>query len=234
MAGQSLLLLLASGLFIPGVEAQSVFSLSPQNIVQRGSFEFWTGPFPAPPSPWVGNYGLAAGYDGAADGRNFATLTSTTWFAAQTLTTIPSQAYQVTFAVSGNSSFPGLSIVQLSWDGVVVGNTTWISPYTPGDGHNFDWVYGSFDVVATSSSTLLSFQRNPASTSSGTFLDAVQVVPVPEPSNLCLLSIGVLALIANLRSQADLPKALQATRGSTRSSASWFRSFGFMWQNFFR
>lgn len=210
-----IILFLAVGLFTLDVEAQ--------NIVQNGSFESWT-------ASWTGKFGLMLGFDGAADGRNFADISYTGDFAAQTLATTPGQAYQVSFAVSGNSSYPGLSIVQLSWGGSVVGNTTWVSPYTPGNGLNFDWVYGSLDVLATSSSTLISFQRNPASTSSGTWLDAVQAVPVPEPSILCLLSVGALALIVHLRGKVESPNRY-SQRGMAVSfpTASGFTSFDRAW-----
>ncbi len=197
---RGVILLLASSLFTAGVKAQVAYVLSPPNIVQNGSFELFTGT--VPPPPWTGTFGMALGFSGAADGRNFADLSSTTYYAAQALATIPGQPYEVSFAVSGNSSFPGLSIVDLGWGGAAVGTTTWVSPYTPGNGLNFNWVYGTFDVVATSSSTLLSFQRDLSSTSAGTWLDAVQAVPVPEPPSLSLLSLGLLALSAHPRATA--------------------------------
>jgi hypothetical protein len=196
-----IILLLSLALWTHTAEVQGQSS---QNIVQNGSFETFSGRLP-PPS-WTGNFGLGLGFDGAADGRNFADLSQTSYFANQTLATTAGQEYLVTFAVSGNSSLPGLSIMQFSWEGSVVGNKTWTSPNTTGNGLNFDWVYGSFDVVAASSSTLISFQRSLASTSAGTWLDDVRVVSTPEPSAYYLLLIGTLLLVSRLRHRSTLPK----------------------------
>src|SRR5262249_43808095 len=105
------ILLLTSGLLSCGLQAQ--------NLVGNGSFEVFSGRLP--PAPWTGSFGMALGFDGAADGRNFAGLDQTSSFAAQTLATIPQQSYHISFALSGNSSVPGLSTVEVSWGGSVIG-----------------------------------------------------------------------------------------------------------------
>ena len=161
--------------------------LAQGNLVLNGSFEDRGNGLPPP--FWTGNFGLWLGpIWGAADGRNHADISHPSLFAAQTLNTVPGQLYRVSFAVSGNPSFPGVSIVQMSWGGMVAGNTTWVSPN--------NWTYGNFDLVATSSSTVLQFQRNPASTSAGSFFDDVRVVAVPEPSALALLALCIPVLLA--------------------------------------
>lgn len=204
MTGWSLILFLASGFLTLHVEAQGTYVLSPENIVRNGSFEL--EPFGLPPPYWTGSLGLGTGIPGAADGRNVAVFTTTNEYAAQTLLTTAGQAYHLSFAVSGNSKFRAIEIMQVSWGDSVVGNTTWVSPYTPESGLNFDWVYGNFDVVATSSSTVLSFQQDPASTRGVIFFDAVQVVPIPEPLSLSTLVAGTLALVIVLCPRAKSPQ----------------------------
>ena len=160
------------------------------NIVRNGSFEALTFEYP---NYWTGVFGVNTGI--AADGVTSAAVDFAGEFVAQTLGTVAGQTYHVSFAVSGNSSSPGLSIVQLGWGGSTVGDVTWESPYTPGDGRNFNWQYGNFDLVAASSSTLLRFERSPVSTSAGTWLDDVRVLQIPEPS---FLALSVLSLFAVL------------------------------------
>jgi hypothetical protein len=122
-----------------------------QNIVVNGSFEFFNGT--VPPPPWNGPFGMFLGINGAADGRNFASVSSTGDYAAQMLLTTPGQTYHLSFAVSGNSAFPGNSVALFKWGGAVAGTTTWIRPNTSGDGSHYNWIYGNFDLLATTSNT---------------------------------------------------------------------------------
>jgi PEP-CTERM motif len=170
---------------------------SQQSVVQNGSFEL---PFSGwPLAFWTGDFGFCQGCAGA-DGGNFVQIDIPSAFAVQTLTTIPGQLYHVSFAISGNSSFPGQSIVQLSWGGTVAASMAWVSPNTSGNGLNYNWLYGGFDLVATSPSTLIQFRRSPESTSAGSYLDDIRAVPVPEPSSIGLVSLCALAgLTARMR-----------------------------------
>jgi hypothetical protein len=157
------------------------------DIVGNGSFEVHPS---VPPPPWTGSFGLFIGVPGAANGTNFAIL-DTGYFASQTLTTTPGSIYHLSFAVSGNSSFPGTSVAKFNWDDGPTGTTTWLSPNTSGDGTHYNWVYGNFDLTATSGLTTLRFERDGSSTSAGTFLDDVRVTEVSEPSSLALMSAGL-------------------------------------------
>jgi hypothetical protein len=108
------------------------------------------------------SFGLFIGVPGAADGTNFAIL-DTGYFTVQTLNTTPGSTYHLSFAVSGNSAFPGTSVANFTWDNGPTNTTTWLSPNTPGDGTHYNWVYGNFDLLATSSLTTLRFERDVSS-----------------------------------------------------------------------
>ena len=158
------------------------------DVIVNGSFESHPS---VPPPPWTGSFGLFLGVPGAANGTAFAIL-STGYFADQTLNTTPGLTYHLSFAVSGNSSFPGTEVAKFTWDGSTTGTTSWTSPYTPGDGTHYNWVYGNFDLVATSSLTTLHFERDPSSTQDASvLLDDVHVIEVPEPSALAVIATSL-------------------------------------------
>ncbi|HMP83876.1 MAG TPA: hypothetical protein PKA41_14345 [Verrucomicrobiota bacterium] len=177
------------------LRAQGNFTPGPPNIVQNGSFETTASPGDTaihsyeevvPPS-WTGFCGSELGFEQAADGQNFVALRYNGYFITQTLTTIPGQLYRISFAVAGYSGFPQMAIMEMKWGGSVAGIVPWTSPNTTGNGLNYNWVYGSFDVIAVSSSTELMVRQSASSTALVTYLDAVQVIPIPEPSTWIFL-----------------------------------------------
>ena len=158
----------------------------PQNIVTNGSFEDGWNNGPVGWG-WTTNIALGEGFSGAADGTCEVDLYGTLF---QTLHTTIGQKYEVRYAVSGNSGFPGVSVIGLTWGGHFIGNTTWTSPNTTGNGLNWDWVYGDFTVVADSASTVISFQGY--GTSWKPSMDAVSVVAIPEPGVVGLAVFGLI------------------------------------------
>ena len=82
-----------------------------QNLVRNGSFEDGWNNGPVGWG-WTTNIGLSLGVPGAADGSNCAVLYGDLF---QDLPTAVGQTYHVRFAVSGNSAFPGVSVIGLTW-----------------------------------------------------------------------------------------------------------------------
>ena len=155
-----------------------------RNLVQNGSFESLSI------SPWVSSgSGLFAGYESAADGRNFANIGG---YLYQDLATTSGQTYHLRYAMAGNMNWPGLITMYALWGNDNVATTIW----NPA-GHNINnlgWIYTDLDLVASTTRTRLIFQ-NPGQFNQQPFLDAVSVVVVPEPSSAALLA----ALLVSLR-----------------------------------
>ena len=168
---RSLCVLLTYCLVAPRANAQ-------QNIVHNGSFE---SGFTL--SPWTtSGTGLFAGFEGAADGLNFADIGG---FLYQDLATTPGLTYHLRFAMAGNINWPGLITMETLWGNTIAAETTW----NPA-GHsinNLGWIYTDIDLAADSSLTRLTFE-NPGASNQQPFLDAVSVVVVPEPSAMSLLA----------------------------------------------
>jgi hypothetical protein len=162
-----------------------------QSIVKNGNFaDGWNnGPVNW---GWTTNIGLSNG--GGPNGAGIVYLYGTLF---QDLTTKPSLSYHVRFAVSGNSSFPGVSVIGLTWGGDFIGDTSWTSPYTAGDGRNYNWIYGDYTVVADSTSTRISFQG--WGTTWEPILSAVSVTVIPEPRTTAVSALGLLALCTSFR-----------------------------------
>jgi hypothetical protein len=174
--------LLASAALLP------LTALGQGNLVVNGSFENGWNNGPVGWG-WTVNVGLGNGFPGVADGTSMVTVYGSLF---QNLATTPGQAYRVRFALASNSSYPGESSLALSWGGNYLGTTTWYSPNTPGNGLNFYWIYGEYNVVAASESTLLNFQV--VGSTLQPFIDDVSVVAVPEPSVLALGAAGLVML----------------------------------------
>lgn len=164
-----------------------------ENVVVNGSFENgWSnGPVGW---GWTVNVGLGSGFSGSADGTSYAVVYGALF---QDVATTPGQAYRVRYAVSGNSSFPGVSELGLSWDGSALGNVTWTSPNTTGDGRNYNWVYGDYMALATGPLTRISFEG--FGSSWRPLVDDVSVTAVPEPGTVTFFAVGTFVLLGMKR-----------------------------------
>lgn len=103
----------------------------------------------------------------------------------QALTTIANQSYTLSFALSSNGG-PYANGVSIFWDGNLVSTES-----SPAFG---TWTVVSFNVTATTTSTLLSFVGN-IDGFAGTLLDAVSVdaVPAPGAGALALLELAAMS-----------------------------------------
>ncbi len=107
--------------------------------------------------------------------------------AQQTLATVPGQEYVLSFWVRNpaNTQDPLPNEFQVQWDGVSLYDNEWHSPSLDPDSHGV-WVNWTFDVVASSSATLLSFEGK---ANDAFAVDDVSVDPVPEPATILVWSL---------------------------------------------
>jgi hypothetical protein len=165
-----------------------------QNIVQNGSFEIvHFVPYSVP--PWAPVPTLSYNWPNAPDGRNYADVVTL----SQTLSTTPGQAYRLTFDAAGDLYYGPTTTVQVDWAGATAAAfTTQPHPYDPTQNRFLQivWEQFSLDLTANTTSSLLTFS---AQNGSVIELDDVRVVAVPEPLSLWLVSVGVLAMMPQLR-----------------------------------
>jgi hypothetical protein len=164
--------------------------IAQQNIVQNSSFEggWQNGPVGW---GWTYNIGLFGATPSAANGGFWADVYGTIY---QDLQTLPGQQYHLRFALAGNFNISAPQVLNVLWDGVGEGNASW----NPA-GHNINnlgWVWSDFDLIATDSSTRLTFDNPYVGDGSGRIarIDAISVTVVPEPSGLLFIGLGTLVL----------------------------------------
>ena len=165
---------------------QPHFTLPSGSIVVDGGFEQggldWG---------WTYNIGIAWNFPDAAEGHNYCIAYGTIF---QDLPTTAGQEYHLQFALAGNFNTGSPAVVNVLWGDNNIGSASW----NPG-GHSVNdlgWVWSDFYVTASSSTTLLTFSDPFVGDGSQRvdLLDAISVVPVPEPSLLPLIGFGVLAM----------------------------------------
>jgi hypothetical protein len=147
---------------------------------ETGNFTGWTGGLPndivfsgIPNSAYVhtGNFGVGFG----SSGLPLSTL-------SQTLTTVASTTYDVSFWLNSSGLTP--NEVSLAWGGTTIFDQTNISAN--------GWKQYSFIETASSNSTLLAFGLRQDEGYSG--LDDVSVAAVPEPSTWAMMLLGFVAI----------------------------------------
>lgn len=121
----------------------------------------------------------------------------------QSFATVVGQTYTVSFDVAGNANGGGntkiLSMGAGSYVGALFIDTTGKS------NTNMGWTTKSFDFVANSSTSILSFSGFAGNGAYGVALDNVKVtaaVPEPETYGMLLAGLGLVGLVARRKKQA--------------------------------
>ncbi|WP_348696938.1 choice-of-anchor C family protein [Duganella fentianensis] len=121
----------------------------------------------------------------------------------QAFATVVGQTYTVSFDVAGNANGGGntkiLSMGAGSYVGALFIDTTGKS------NTNMGWTTKSFDFVANSSTSILSFSGFAGNGAYGVALDNVKVtaaVPEPETYGMLLAGLGLVGLVARRKKQA--------------------------------
>jgi hypothetical protein len=125
---------------------------------------------------------------------------------SQAFATTPGMSYQLTFAYANNwaatsPTDPATATVRIfdTGSGLDVVSPLAISHGTSAQS-NLDWTLATLTFVPTGTSTTLDFDSTRYSTpTTGIFLDAVSVTPVPEPKSIAAASAASLAGLALVR-----------------------------------
>jgi hypothetical protein len=170
-------------------EAASVFyhaaPITDANIVQNGDFDT--------PNPVFGipNWDISRGMTwGASDGVGGGSFVGIGGSFSQVLTTQPGQTYLLRFYTA--SAIPGISQsgpyygLSVTWDSDAPIHYTFTQ-------ESYNWVPENLQVTAKSSQTLLTFARIYGSIP---YIDAVSVVPIPEPGSVCFSFVSLISLTA--------------------------------------
>jgi choice-of-anchor C domain-containing protein len=117
---------------------------------------------------------------------------------SQTFATVPSQQYQVTFAMAINpdSRTNNSELFTRTMGVQAAGQSTNVTLSELGTTDaNMNWVGESWTFTATNSSTTLEFfSMDAQNTYYGPTLDNVIVAPVPEPSTIFLTALGLITI----------------------------------------
>jgi len=149
-------------------------------------------------APWVGTGTLlyTAGGCQNADGPNSMGIISGLLY--QDVATAPGQSYLLTFYVAGwapNGPLPVIHNLAVDWGTQRVGVTSFDS--TGRTFQNMGWVQETFQVQSSGALTRLAFSNpNSISNPNVPLLDAVQLVPIPEPASWVLLGLAGATVVA--------------------------------------
>jgi choice-of-anchor C domain-containing protein len=190
---------------VAGIVLMGSFNFAAANLVIDGGFELpsITGTFttynPGAMGGWTvvsGSVDLIHNYWQPAEGtQSLDTAGNISGKIQQTIATTIGTTYRLTFDMSGNpDGNPTIKSLFVTFGSV---SQTFNFDTTGITRANMGWTAMSWDVVATSSSSLLSFQDS-GGTAYGSALDNVSLVAVPEPATVVAGALLLLPFGASL------------------------------------
>jgi choice-of-anchor C domain-containing protein len=190
---------------VAGIVLMGSFNFAAANLVIDGGFELpsITGTFttynPGAMGGWTvvsGSVDLIHNYWQPAEGtQSLDTAGNISGKIQQTIATTIGTTYRLTFDMSGNpDGNPTIKSLLVTFGSV---SQTFNFDTTGITRANMGWTAMSWDVVATSSSSLLSFQDS-GGTAYGSALDNVSLVAVPEPATVVAGALLLLPFGASL------------------------------------
>ncbi|MBV6457568.1 MAG: hypothetical protein HONBIEJF_00681 [Fimbriimonadaceae bacterium] len=146
-------------------------------------------------APDVGNATGNPTFNFAQDGDYYLDLSGTGSPHAtiyQDLTTVVNTSYKLSFYIGATNENAPAPTINVQLDGTSSLLNTTLTPSAPGT--NIIWTLQTFNFVADSTTTRLSFCGTSALDDNASFVDNVSVEVVPEPASLLAVSAGLAAL----------------------------------------
>jgi choice-of-anchor C domain-containing protein len=198
-----------------GAAVLAAATISPQqaqgNLVVNGGFESpvifsqWSTFGPGPLGGWTissGSVEILRSYWQPSEGlQSLDTAGDDSGVVQQTITTIPGLTYRLTFDLSGNPD--GGTTIKTLQAGFGAATQAFNFDTTLTTRTDMQWSPQTWDIVATTSSTVLSFE-NIGTGPYGAALDNVSLTVIPEPSVMAFAGLAAvwLGVIARKRPSA--------------------------------
>jgi choice-of-anchor C domain-containing protein len=186
---------------LAGILALTAVVLAPQqaqgNLVVNGGFESptifspWLTIGPGPLGGWTiasGSVEILRSYWQPSEGlQSLDTAGDNSGLIHQTIATVPGTTYRLTFDLSGNPD--GGTTTKTLQVGFGAATQTFNFDTTTTTRPNMQWSAQTWDIVATTSSSVLSFE-NIGTGPYGAALDNVSLTVIPEPTALTLAGLA--------------------------------------------
>jgi choice-of-anchor C domain-containing protein len=176
------------------------------NLVVNGGFESpvifsqWSTFGPGPLGGWTiasGSVEILRSYWQPSEGlQSLDTAGNESGLIQQTITTVPGLTYRLTFDLSGNPD--GGTTIKTLQAGFGAASQTFQFDTTLTTRANMQWSPQTWDIVASTSSTVLSFE-NIGTGPYGAALDNVSLTVIPEPSVMAFAGLAAVWLGLTVR-----------------------------------
>jgi hypothetical protein len=117
----------------------------------------------------------------------------------QDFSTVPSATYNLSFYIGASNANPPASTIRFDLSGSTALLGAALTPSAPST--NINWTLQSFNFVADSTITRLSFSGLSGIDDNASFVDSVSVTAIPEPASLLTLCLSSLALLRRRRAK---------------------------------
>jgi choice-of-anchor C domain-containing protein len=195
---------------LAGILALAAATFAPQqaqgNLVVNGGFESpvifsqWLTMGPGPLGGWTiasGSVEILRSYWQPSEGlQSLDTAGDNSGLIHQTVATVPGITYRLTFDLSGNPD--GGTTTKTLQVGFGAATQTFDFDTTSTTRANMQWTPQTWDIVATTGSTILSFQ-NIGTGPYGAAMDNVSLTVIPEPTTITLTGLAAICISVKLR-----------------------------------